>query len=306
MSHHAQIMAKADAVKRKAGEAALAVRNDFNQTHGGVPSPALVPMESPGGETAYPPFPSEIPQISAIPSHFLWLADRDPAQVATKRSALTKGKRAFKYVDQHTFTGMASEIQDGWEGDTAEVFREQFLAKLTKAYELQMDLLDELTAALNEVEQINHDSKRDVCDIADKTIHALEEIRKTAEAPKTSDPIMFAVIGGLITIGSAGLGGGVAFAILSAGVSVSAAAVEAAGSKKATSELTINGASVGEVLNSMFAAIAKTERADNKRCQNVARGLNSDHSVTADNFKLLSPPRPTVTNGIGDMSPSRD
>ena len=307
MSHHSEIMSKADEVKLKANEAALAVRADYSRTHSGTPAPAPVPVPPVTLGIGYPPLPGEIPQISQIDSKFLWLADRDPTQVASKRSALTAGKTAFKYLDQYTFGGMVSEVQDGWDGRTAESFREQFLLKMSKAYDLQMDLLDELTAALNAVEQINYDSKRDVVDIADKTITALETIRRTAEAPPDSGTIMFAIVGGIITIGSAGLGGGVGFAIMAAGVSVSAA-VKASGSKPADSKLTIHGNSVGLVLDSMFAAIGKVERTDNSRCAAIARGLNSDLTVTEDkdNFALLSPPRPTVATDSGDMSPSRD
>jgi hypothetical protein len=200
---------------------------------------------------------------TSIVPQFEWFLRPDPVALEAMETALRIVSGPYSEPRADPTLGNLIIIPgmiEGWIGQAASVFKENFVADLPGIRANQLALAEELAIAVRAMHTVVITSRQKVQEIGDRTIEALDALPSGGDSGSVLLTIMAALLPVLGIPGTSALG----LAIVGGGLSVGAQLTSEAAQSR---QVVLEGGTVEAVLNSMDRAIAdlKTEIAEAER-----------------------------------------
>ncbi|HZN76376.1 MAG TPA: hypothetical protein VFC00_32515 [Micromonosporaceae bacterium] len=222
----------------------------------------------------------------AIPPRFEWFTERDPTRLDSMLGDLNFVKNGLSEGVTAKIDLVKGDVQD-WRGTAAEQFTENFLSPFGQIRLNQIGLVDELTVALEAERKILEESRRNIVQIGDGTLTALNAL----DDGGTDWGMVLTVVGAVVgVVGAAATGGtslAITFALVGGGLSIASAAV---------AEASVHGDTVEDVITSMDEAIRKLKDAMADEEDILVRAMSQDVDTVYANWDNLQPKRPYVAD----------
>jgi hypothetical protein len=229
----------------------------------------------------------------AIPPRFEWFTQRDPTRLNAMLEDLNFVKTDLSEVVTAKIDLVKADVQD-WRGTAAEQFTENFLSPFGQIRLNQIGLVDELTVALEAERKILEESRRNIVQIGDGTLTALNALDDGGTDWGMILTVAGAVVGVVGAVATGGTSLAITFALIGGGISVAGAAV---------AEASVHGDTVEDVITSMDDAIRKLKEAIADEEDILVRALTQDVDTVYANWDNLQPPRPYVADATAsDLS----
>lgn len=296
------VMGKAQEVQEAAAKAILAKRERFLDAAENLEesdSDADLSREHYADICPWPADPYSMDVINEVPSHFEWLADRDPAPLAGKKQSVidtASNLRDREFGQLSNLKNLLAQDKVGsigiFTGGVASAFN-AFLTEAMHAAQTQADLGDELASFVATMEGYLDATKKDVDSVAKTTIKALEAIETNSVGGPGS--ALFTVAGVAVAIVGGAFSGGLTWALIGGGLTLAEAAVDEAGD--------IGSDSVEVVLSQMFTEIGKRRDNLDHKENEMCRALTYDIGKAQANEQRLCPDtkQHNMYDGRGDL-----
>jgi hypothetical protein len=186
----------------------------------------------------------------------------------------------------------------GWTGDAADNFRNNFLGRIPTVTANQVTMVRALRCAIDTTKLLHEQYRRDIKEVADKSIAVLSFNTGTCHGPSLE--VTMGVAAGVLTI-AAGIAalpaGGVAGGLtIGAGVAVTAqvlAGVEQ--EKEETPRVTVGGMTVDEILSSTYDGLTTVRKYLDEGERLICDNLDGNYSLLVGGYRsLFLAPRPDV------------
>lgn len=194
-----------------------------------------------------------------IPEHFERFYQRNPWSVSSMVRDLDSAKTNLQSGNMSDIKNVESIVTGNFAGDTQEAFVDNFLNPFGPAVGNQQGVFAELQAGLCAYEALLRQSRADAKTIAEKTVSALDGLSGgfLGTGSGSEVPVALAVAGAVVgVVGAAATGGGslgITFAIIGGGISVTSAGLGAGDDGELKKD--VAGDTVEEVLESMQTAL---------------------------------------------------
>ncbi|MGH8792433.1 MAG: hypothetical protein ACRDXX_07300 [Stackebrandtia sp.] len=221
---------------------------------------------------------------------FEMYSHRDPDRVDAMRDYLADTRTTLANPVSEGIDTAKGQIED-WRGAAAENFWGDYLEPFPQINTNQLAFIDVLDASLQGVKSMLEESRKNIVDIGDNTIDALDGLEDGGGGWGLALTVVAVVVG---VVGAAFTGGTSAVAAVSFALASGAASIGA--SVAAMEEQEIHGEDVEEVVNSMVEAHNDLWEMRNTVEEDLAELIGQDVDMTQSNPDYFRPPIPDIAS----------
>lgn len=184
-----------------------------------------------------------------------------------------------------------------WTGVAAMAFKENFVDKFESVTQNQFLLTGVVKGALQAEQGIWYAARKDIEEIADKTISG---IKHADDCGKNDWTLAFAIVGAVVAIAAVPVTGGASLALAAVGAGLSVGGTAIGNMDDPPSDNSYSGESAEAVVNSMRKGISSLKEKISHQEQKIQDAMSSNADMVGANPELFELPRPNLADADPD------